>query len=222
MQERDELRVSTAAQLAEIARLERALSFNAASSDLVVKLRSELSGALNKIVFLEKALEDAKRQLSSLESSYYHKEAQLDIATSDLLLVRQELEQRAQEVRNLVEALAQIQRDSAGESGRLERQLADKTLKIQQGYEERQRGVEADWRARLEAAEEARRLAEQQSEDHQLFRRKAELDCNAEKRRVQKTLEGALQQLSNSQQDVIDRTLVANLLVSYFKRRRYE
>ncbi len=220
MQERDELRLATSAQLAEIARLERVLSGNIATSESVTKLRGELSNALNKAVLLEQALEDAKRQLSTLESSYYHKEAQLDIATSDLLLARQDLEQRVQEVRNLVEALSQAQRESKGEAGRVERELVERSRQIQLSYDEKSRRVEAEWRQRLEGAEVALRAAEQQSEDHQLFRRKAELDCNAEKRRVQKTLEGALEQLNNSQQDVIDRTLVANLLVSYFKRRR--
>jgi hypothetical protein len=220
MQERDELRIASASQLTEIARLERVLSGNTINSESVAKLRGELSNALNKIVFLEQSLEDAKRQLSTLESSYYHKEAQLDISVSDLLLARQDLDQRVQEVRNLVEALSQAQRESKGEAGRIERELTERTQQVQQSYDEKYRRLEVEWQQRLDGAEEARRAAEQQSEDHQLFRRKAELDCNAEKRRVQKTLEGALEQLNNSQQDVIDRTLVANLLVSYFKRRR--
>jgi hypothetical protein len=33
-------------------------------------------------------------------------------------------------------------------------------------------------------------------------------------------LESALGQLRNSQEDVVDRALVANLIVSYFQRRR--
>ena len=37
---------------------------------------------------------------------------------------------------------------------------------------------------------------------------------------MQRTLENALAQLNNSQQQVIDRMLVANLIVQYFKRRR--
>ena len=57
--------------------------------------------------------------------------------------------------------------------------------------------------------------------DEALLRRKAELDMNAEKRRMQKTLEGAVAQLRNSQADVVDRTLISNLIISYFKRKRW-
>ncbi len=62
--------------------------------------------------------------------------------------------------------------------------------------------------------------AERLEEEQELRLRKAEMDFNAEKRRVHKTLEGALSQLSNSQHDAVDRQLIANLIVSYFKRRR--
>ena len=53
-----------------------------------------------------------------------------------------------------------------------------------------------------------------------LHRRKMELDLIAEKKKMQRTLEDALRGLKNSQEDVVDRTLIANLIVSYFQRKR--
>lgn len=61
---------------------------------------------------------------------------------------------------------------------------------------------------------------EQMREDADLMRRKIEVEFNGEKRKMQQTLEVTIAQLNNSQRDVIDRTLVANLVVSYFKKRR--
>ena len=47
----------------------------------------------------------------------------------------------------------------------------------------------------------------------------AEMDLNTEKRQMQQTLQTALSQLK-SQDDVVDRILLSNLLVSYFQRRK--
>ncbi len=220
LRERDELRTQCAAQQADIARLEKQLSSNTASSEQVVRLRAELSGALNKTAYLEQTLEDVKRQLGSLESAVYHKEAQLDVATADLQLLRQDLDQRGAEVRNLMEALSQIQAEKTAEVARCWRELEDRMAQFRIECDEQLASAASEWTDKLRIAEQRRLQAEQQSEDERLFRRKAELDFNQEKRRVQSTLEGALQQLSTSQADVVDRTLIANLLVSYFRRRR--
>ena len=61
---------------------------------------------------------------------------------------------------------------------------------------------------------------EQLLQDAIILQRKAELDLQSEKRKMQKTVETAIIQMRNTQEDVVDRALVANLLVSYFKKRR--
>ncbi len=218
--ERDELRVQNAAQLSEIARLEKAVAVNAGSAEQVGKLRAELSGALNRALFLEQALDETKRLLAALEITSYQKQSQLDICTSDLLLLRQDLELRSTEVRNLMEALSQVQREKTTEVLRAQDELEGRTEQLRRELEVRFQLAEAEWQAKMDAADQGRLEAVQRSEDEQLFRRKAEMDFQQEKRKVQATLESALQQLNNSQQDVVDRTLIANLLVSYFKRRR--
>ena len=74
--------------------------------------------------------------------------------------------------------------------------------------------------AELQHERQRREYAEQVASDQELLRRKAEMDYNRERRKIQSTLETTLSQLSNSQQDVVDRALMANLICSYFQRRR--
>jgi hypothetical protein len=74
---------------------------------------------------------------------------------------------------------------------------------------------------KLHESEKNYHVLEQQLSDEALKRRKFQYDMNMEKKRMQKTLEDALIQLKNSQEDVVDRTLISNLIVSYFQRKRY-
>ena len=71
-----------------------------------------------------------------------------------------------------------------------------------------------------ELQNEQKTVLERKLDDEMLFRRKAEIDMNTEKRRMAKTLDSALKQLQNSREDVVDRALIANLIVNYFHRNR--
>lgn len=220
VQERDELRVAHVALQNEVARLEKMVASVTANAEQVARLKGELSNALNKSVFLEQSLEEAKRQLATLENISYQRESQLDIARSDLLLARSDLDQRSQEVRNLVEALSQVQRDRDGEAAHAQLAVAERVEQARAEMAASAARKEQEWMDKFRVLDAQRQTAERLEEEQELRLRKAEMDFAAEKRRVQKTLEGALSQLSNSQHDVIDRQLIANLLVSYFKRRR--
>ncbi len=67
---------------------------------------------------------------------------------------------------------------------------------------------------------QVRQRIEEHLADEQLLRRRMEIEIAAEKRKMQNALEAAITQLQNSQTDAVDRTLIANLLVSFFKRNR--
>ena len=69
--------------------------------------------------------------------------------------------------------------------------------------------------------ENQRRLElEQSGQVADLIRRRLELEFNNEKKKMQSTLELTISQLNNSQKEVIDKSLIANLVVSYFKKKR--
>merc|ERR1711998_926 len=82
--------------------------------------------------------------------------------------------------------------------------------------------VEKDklWEVKLKEVEMKLIHNEQLLQDAIILQRKAELDLQSEKRKMQKTVEGAIAQLRNTQEDVVERALVANLVVSYFNKKR--
>ena len=103
---------------------------------------------------------------------------------------------------------------------RHQKDLEVKCTFLRQEVENAFKGDLEGLRKQVATEKTARQAAELHSSDQELYRRKAELEFNKEKKKLQQTLEKTLQQLNNSQQDVIDRKLMANLLVQYFKRRR--
>ena len=75
-----------------------------------------------------------------------------------------------------------------------------------------------EWKQKLADAQDELHESKQRVEDEALLRRKAQIDLNNEKKKMQKSLEGTLAQLRNNQADVVDRALIANLVASYFEK----
>lgn len=220
LQERDDLRAQNVNLQAEVSRLDKLASSSATNADQLIKFRAELNAAMNKSLYLEQALDETKQQLATVERDLYNKESQLDIVSSDLMLAKQDLELSQLEVRNLKDAMSLIQVEQQNESSRLHHELEVRTKQLQSQYDHKQKELLQEYAQKYDECLQRCQVAEQQCQDEQLFRRRAELDFNNEKKKVQKTLESALQQLNNTQQDVVDRMLISNLIVSYFKRRR--
>lgn len=218
--ERDELRNQCSALQSEVAALEQQLRHFTATSETVVQLQAELAQAHAALAATERNLETTRRAAAQLEKDCYDKDSELEVTRSDILLVRQELDRRLVEVSNLNEAIHQVETERAFTVTRLQKALAEKVEAARKIAESGQDQALSELRQLLEQERSRRIQLEEASQDHELFHRKAELDFNKEKKKMQRTLENALASLNNSQQQVIDRMLVANLIVSYFKRRR--
>lgn len=203
-----------------MSRLSYIASIAADDTDRVAALRAELSTMGAHILQLEEALEARQAAISTLEKSLYDKRTEVEVAHSDLLLAQQDLEQRDLECQNVHLALQQMQRERDIATRRLEESFEAKVVEAKAAAEKRLVEAEESFAHRLQEEEDRRKACEAKITDEALLRRKAELDMNAEKRRMQKTLEAAVAQMRNSQDDVVDRTLIANLLVSFFKRKR--
>ena len=219
--ERNELRTLCTSLQEQVASLEQRLSLCSASAEAVPYLRDELAQAQSSLFVAEKSLEAARRRVALLEKDLYDKDSELEVTRSDMLLVRQELDRRALEVGNLKEAVHQVEAERSFTVARMQREHADRVEELQRATTQQQAQLQDGLSLRLQE-EQARcaKLAEA-AQDAELLQRRAELEFGKEKKKMQRTLENALAQLSNSQQEVIDRMLVANLIVSYFKRRRY-
>jgi hypothetical protein len=163
---------------------------------------------------------ETHKKLSETERAQYDLQSQLDLTVSDLKICRQDMAIKNQELGNLHSALENIDRERVFSLQRSEDAHNDKIKKLQH-----------EWLARLE---EARREHEEQViecrshvkelevklEEEVLLRRKLEIDVSSEKRKMSRTLEHALKQLQNSQADSVDRVLVKNLLLTYFRQKR--
>lgn len=218
--ERDELKVLCASLQADVNRLERQVANISEHADSALFVKVELTQTVSALRAAEEALDDARRRIAQLERDCYYKDTELDVTRSDILLVRQELQQRCIEVSNLKDALSQVTEESTFKSSRFQRELNEKLDDTRRQADLQLKLVEEEWHLKLQDEVSKRIIIEQTSQDRELLLRKAEMDFSKEKVKMQRTLEGALAQLSNSQRDVIDRTLVANLIVSYFKRKR--
>ncbi len=184
----------------------------------VGKLESALIASQNRVEEVEALLAVTRQKLSENERINYDLTNYSDVLQSDILLAKQELEQRILEVSNLQIALESSNREIEGEKRKaVEGTMKAKDEVIQQGEARIVEAVQG-WKQKLSQAEEELSESKQRIEDEALLRRKAQLDLNSEKKAMQKSLETALAQLRNSQQDVVDRALIANLVASYFQK----
>jgi hypothetical protein len=169
---------------------------------------------------LEYGLEEAKRRVGELEKINYDLTEAQQGAKSDALLLQQEIDQRILETGNLRDALQQVKRERAAWTSRNQDETERKLDALRKEHSLNLLEVEETWRVKLGEQEEAIKVSQQRWQDESLLRRKAEIELNTEKRKLKKTLDDTLSQLRNSQEDVVDRTLIANLVVAYFSRGR--
>lgn len=218
--ERDELRSLNTALQHEVATLEERLRVFTATDATVSQLRAELHQANMSMVTAERSLETTRRALAQKEKECYDKESELDVTRSDMLLARQELDRRLVEVTNLQEAISQVEAERNFAVSRFQKEVTEKIDACKRQSEIERVKLQEQLQKQLEEERERRIKLESSSEDYELFYRKAEMEFKREKKKMQATVENALTQLNNNQTQVIDRMLVANLIVSYFKRRR--
>ena len=214
--ERDALLVKVAELEGDAEELAR-LSSQAGKLDIV---NLELESTKRHKEQLEAALEEAKRRQGELEKANYDLTESQQTVQSDTLLMQQELEQRKLEINNLRDALQQLKREHSVWKSRNQEDIESKLDLQLKEHQIALLDVETSWRLKLGEQEESVKLAQQRLQDEALLRRKAEIDLANEKRKLKKTLDETLAQLRNSQEDVVDRALISNLIVAYFARGR--
>jgi len=214
--ERDTLLVKVSELEGDAEELAR-LSSQAGKLDTV---NSELESTKRHKEQLEAALEEAKRRQGELEKANYDLTESQQTVQSDTLLLQQELEQRKLEISNLRDALQQLKREHSVWKSRNQEDVESKLDLQLKEHQTALLDAETAWRLKLGEEEEIVKLAQQRLQDEALLRRKAEIDLANEKRKLKKTLDETLAQLRNSQEDVVDRALISNLIVAYFARGR--
>jgi hypothetical protein len=179
-----------------------------------------LSMSQSNEVELRQRLQITEQQARESEKVVYELSVMVDTLQADLIICRQECERHATEASNLHAALRQQDQDREGAHIRVQQEAALLVNQAHAEHEQRLADVRRQLESQLHAEREELKVIRQRAEDESLLRRKAQLDLNAEKRSMQKTLENALSQIQNSQENVVDRQLIANLFVSYIHKGR--
>lgn len=168
----------------------------------------------------ESYISEMKLHQALIEKDLYAKSTSNDILQSELKMMKQDLTQRMEEVNNLQDAIEQIQADHKHELSHYKNLIneAQKLAQVQQEIKELKQRDELE--NQLKDLDLENKKLREQCEDQVLLRRQIELSFHQEKRKMQQSLEQLMAQMKNSTHDVIDRTLISNLIVSYFQRRR--
>ena len=182
-----------------------------------VRLESE-----KKINAQDQMIEDLRRLNSQLEQMRYENQISLEGALADTLLLRKDLSRSETELRNLKTAIQAFQAEKEQFQIRLSIDKANIEESMKRHYMSEYAILEDKYKQINHAKQQELDQLLIQLEDEKLLRRKSEMDLQAEKMKMQRALEGALQQLHNTQEDTVDRALITNLVVTYFRRNRYE
>lgn len=169
---------------------------------------------------LEKSVESLTDTQAQIERGLIDKSKEVAVLRSDMILLQQDLEQRNIECMNLKIAVDNLHNSQDVNAKRSTEKFAKQLKVVEAQLEEKLAQNDELWKVELAKQNELRVELEQKLSDEALLRRKAEIDMNTEKRRLQKLLEDAVNQLRHVREDVVDRTLVANLIVSYFQRNK--
>ena len=171
--ERDELKSLCAALQSEVTTLQHQVATLSANAQSVAYLKEELSSALVSLDAAEKSLEASRRQVAQLEKEAYDKESELEVTRSDILLIRQELEQRCVEVSNLKEAIHQVEAENSFGLSRFQRELAEKLEEVRRVSSLEKAELENRLSQQLQEQQLKCAKLEESNQDFELLHRKA-------------------------------------------------
>lgn len=220
LSERDELRKRIESLTNEYQRLSR---LSAQANDELAKYQmneKEFAILRERYIKLDRELSQQQQTNLSLEKDKYDLEAKLEVLTTDLKLINKDLEQREIEIANLNSSIMYFEKEKENDRLKFRRDYENQLQIYRKRMDDDLESMETVWKEKIKQYEKSIKDLELRLQDEQLLRRKAEVDINQDRKRMQHTLNEALERLKNSQEDVVDRTLVANLIVSYFKRKR--
>lgn len=229
--ERDALKRDNELFISENANIKMSLSEKQSEAEILTQRVYDLSTSYDQLSSELERLQEENRSLynkyeerdsacKQLSKSLFDVESKLETLQSDLAMVRQDLDFKSVEVQNLNLAIDGMERES-------ERRLAstnnDFETRLERLANEHRNNILAMERSLMQQVsnlQAALNESKQREVDEGLLRRKAEMEWVAERRRLQTAVESAMRKLQNSSEDVVDRAVVANLIVSYFRKRK--
>ena len=144
----------------------------------------------------------------------------INTTKADMNILQHDLQQRNIELNNLHIALGQLQKERDDIIKRINSEQDKKIQDIINNEKSNYLIIEENYKKIIIEKDHNICSLKEKLEDESLLRRKAEIEFNNEKKKMQKTLETAVSQMRNTDDDVVDRALVTNLFVDYIKKRR--
>jgi len=167
-----------------------------------------------------KIIEENRREIARLQKDVYDKDVLIGNVNSDNAILKEDLANKELELEGLHSALSGVESEKEQIQEGLKIDFDHRISELDTKHRKEMVEIDKSWEQKLKQMEMKLFHNEQLLQDAIILQRKAELDLQSEKRKMQKTVEGAIAQLRNTQEDVVDRALVANLLVSYFNKKR--
>jgi len=124
------------------------------------------------------------------------------------------------ELRNLNIAIKRLERERDEVIMKADMERKGTEAVVKRRLEERERAVREEYGSLCENYQKQVTALQEQIEEEALRRRKMEMDFAQEKASMQKGLALSLQKVQSSHMETVDKALITNLIVSYFRRKR--
>lgn len=188
--------------------------------------RKELKLNYNRLMLdyndIKSKYEVVKGQLSSVEKDCRAYKHDASVLTADNALLKSELKSQEVQYSNTRSVIANIEEDFKSKVAILEKQHNHEQVNMKSKFESQCASFQEEMLEKEKKWKEEVSALDEKVETERLLRRKMELDINKERKKMEVTLSNALKQVNNTNlEELVDRTLIGNLIVSYIQRRRY-
>ncbi|RYH15782.1 hypothetical protein EON65_31135 [archaeon] len=178
-------------------------------------LQSGYDDVATRYTHCQAALQQREKELYTLQASF-------EALSADYKLALQQTQQQSLQMDNLHQALSSLEKEGKQDSLTYKHQLAELQREIGE-YKQSLEKVK-EYEHTIATLNAQLKEARQQSEDMVLKCRQLEYEYNRDRKTLQTKLEEVIAQYTNSvkkdHSDTIDRHIIANLVVSYFQRKR--
>ena len=221
--ERNQLKESVEAQKDELTKLRIQVNDNIriAETNYSASLLGELESLKKVYQATNQELHEYKSSYSLLEQRCHQIQSSHDVFVSDHLGLKQDLANRETELNNMRSIVHQLEEQYKSQLGRFQAEQQSKLKAQEQELKRKHDKIMEEFQIKFDEQSAQLKEAKQKIETEMLLRRKAEVEMRRDKKKMEAGFESTLKQMQNSNIDnMVDRTLVANLIVSYIQRRR--
>ena len=157
-----------------------------------------------------------------MEQRCHQLQSNHEVLVTDHLLLKQDLFNRETELANMRSIVHQLEEQYKSQLSRINVEHQSKLKLCEHDVQKKHEKQIEEYQLKFENQDKLLKEVKQKLDTEVLLRRKAEVEMKRDKQKIESGFENTLKQLKNTNIDtMVDRTLVANLIVSYIQRRRY-